>query len=127
MGRKTLESFPGGRPLKDRRNVVLTRDASFSCEGVETASSVEDSLALLSGEPTVWVIGGGEVYRQLVPLCEEAVVTRNHVVRPVDTRFPDLDADPVWELAEVTPGEVIADGEGDAGVRYDFATYRRVS
>ena len=65
MGRKTLESLPGGRPLKDRRNVVLTRDASFSCEGVETAATVEDSLALLSGEPTVWVIGGGEVYRQI--------------------------------------------------------------
>lgn len=127
MGRKTLVSFPGGRPLKDRRNVVLTRDASFSREGAETASTVEEALELLSGEPTVWVIGGGEVYRQLLPLCSEAVVTRNHVVRPVDTRFPDLDADPAWELAEVTPEEVIACGEGDAGVRYDFATYRRVS
>ena len=120
MGRRTLESFPGGRPLRNRRNVVLTRDASFSPEGVEAVHTLEEALAAVAGEDEAWVIGGGQVYEQLLPHCAEAVVTRNHCVRPCDTRFPDLDADPEWEAAEVRPG-----GVTPGGVSFDFVTYRR--
>ena len=120
MGRRTLESFPGGRPLRNRRNVVLTRDASFSPGGVEVVHSVEEALAIVAGEGQAWVIGGGQVYAELLPRCARAVVTRNHVVRPCDTYFPDLDADDAWELAEVREG-----GVTDEGVAFDFATYRR--
>ena len=120
MGRKTLESFPGGRPLKNRRNVVLTRDASFSPEGVEVAHSAEEALAAVSDEDEAWVIGGGQVYELLLPHCQRAVVTRNHCVRPCDTRFPDLDADPAWEIAEVREGGVTPEG-----VPFDFVTYGR--
>lgn len=59
MGRKTLESFPGGRPLKDRRNIVLTRDEAFSREGVEIVHSVDEALAAVADEDVAWVIGGG--------------------------------------------------------------------
>lgn len=120
MGRKTLESFPGGRPLKNRRNVVLTRDASFSLEGVEVAHSAEEALAAVADEDEAWVIGGGQVYELLLPHCQRAVVTRNHCVRPCDTRFPDLDADPAWEVAEVRDGGVTPEG-----VPFDFVTYER--
>ena len=120
MGRKTLESFPGGRPLKNRRNVVLTRDASFSPEGVEVAHSAEGALAAVADEDEAWVIGGGQVYELLLPHCQRAVVTRNHCVRPCDTRFPDLDADPAWEVAEVRDGGVTPEG-----VPFDFVTYER--
>lgn len=120
MGRRTLESFPGGRPLRNRRNVVLTHDASFSPEGVEVARSVEEALLRVADEDEAWVIGGGEVYRQLIGLCDRAVVTRNHCVRPADTRFPDLDADPAWEVAETRPGGVTPEG-----VAFDFVTYAR--
>lgn len=120
MGRRTLESFPGGRPLRNRRNVVLTRDASFSREGVEVARSVEEALLLVAGEDEAWVIGGGEVYRQLIGRCDRAVVTRNHCVRPADTHFPNLDADPSWEVAETRPGGVTPEG-----VAFDFVTYTR--
>ena len=67
MGRKTLDSLPGGRPLPKRRNVVLTRDSAFAREGVEAARSLEEVLSLVEGEDpeTVWVCGGGEVYRML--------------------------------------------------------------
>ena len=124
MGRKTLESFPGGRPLKDRRNIVLTRDEGFERPGVEVVHSLDEALAAIAGEEA-WVIGGGEVYRQLLPWCARAVVTKNHCVRPVDTFFPDLDADAAWELVQETEPARIAAGEGDEGVLFSFCTYRR--
>ena len=120
MGRRTLESFPGGRPLRGRRNVVLTRDAGFAREGVEVVHSVEQALLAVADEDEAWVIGGGEVYRQLLPHCERAVVTRNHCVRAHDTRFPDLDADPAWVRGETCPGGVTPEG-----VAFDFVTYVR--
>ena len=61
MGRRTLESLPGGRPLKNRRNIVLTRDEGFSCEGAEVVRSVEEALDAVAGEPAAWVIGGEQV------------------------------------------------------------------
>ena len=120
MGRRTLESFPGGRPLKNRRNVVLSRDSSFSTEGVEVVRSVEDALAAVAGEQEAWVLGGGQVYELLLPHCDRAVVTRNHCVRPCDTRFPDLDADPAWRVVETRDGGVTPEG-----VSFDFVTYER--
>ena len=65
MGRKTLLSFPGGRPLKNRRNIVLTRDEDFAPEGVDVVHSVDEALAAVADEPVAWVIGGGEVYRPM--------------------------------------------------------------
>lgn len=125
MGRRTLESFPGGRPLPRRRNVVLTRDSSFAREGVEVAHSIEEALKLVDGEET-WLIGGGELYRALVPLCATAEVTKNHCVRPADTFFPNLDDDPSWRIASATRH----DENGDPlvtpeGVAFEFDTYVR--
>lgn len=121
MGRRTLESFPGGKPLKNRRNVVLTRDASFSPEGVEVVHCAEEALAMVAGEDEAWVIGGGQIYELLLPHCERAVVTRNHCVCPCDTHFPNLDANPAWEAVEVRDGGITPEG-----ISFDFVTYRRV-
>lgn len=126
MGRKTLESFPGGRPLKNRRNIVLTRDASFAREGVEVVHSVEEALAAVEREVVAWVIGGGEVYRQLLPYCTEVEVTHNHVTHRVDTAFPDVSADSAWKIVARSGEHIIGEGQGDAGVAYEFVTYRRV-
>lgn len=125
MGRRTLESFPGGRPLKRRRNIVLTRDASFVREGVEIAATLADALALVADDET-WVVGGGQVYREALPYCSRAVVTRNHCVRPADTFFPNLDDDPAWRVVE----RVAADENGNPlltaeGVPFEFVTYER--
>lgn len=120
MGRRTLESFPGGRPLKNRRNIVLTRDRTFAREGAEVVHSLEEALLAVREDEVAWVIGGGEVYRQLLPHCDEAIVTRNHCVRACDAFFPNLDEDPNWELETVREGGVTPDG-----VTFDFATYRR--
>lgn len=124
MGRTTFESFPGG-PLKGRRNVVVTRDRQYALrhEGVECAHSLDEALDLVAADDpdTVWLIGGESLYRALLAHCDRCFVTRNRVVVAADAFFPDLDADPSWELESVEEG-----GETSEGVRFDFATYRNV-
>ena len=124
MGRRTLESFPGGRPLKGRRNVMLSRDPGFAPEGVEVARSVDEALALVAADDPdrVWLIGGEAVYAQLLGRCARAYVTLNHVVVPVDARFPDLDALPDWALESRDQA-----GTTDDGVPYEFLTYRNLA
>ena len=98
----------------------------FAREGVDVVHSVDEALAAVADEPVAWVIGGGEVYRQFLPYCVEAEVTHDHCVHPVDTYFPNLDADPAWEVARRGGVATIAAGEGDEGLDYEFVTYRRI-
>jgi dihydrofolate reductase len=126
MGRKTLESFPGGQPLKGRRNVVITRDPGFAREGVDVAHSIDDALAMVADDPEVWLIGGGMIYRELLPLCTRAEITKNHCVHPADTFFPNLDEDPTWHVAS----SAARDDEGNPlvtpeGIPFEFVTYTR--
>ncbi len=120
MGRKTLESFPDAKPLVDRRNVVVSRDESYAPEGVQMARSLDEALNLVRGDDEVWVIGGGQIYQALVPLCATAVVTKNHCVREADTFFPNLDEDESWVVREVKHG-----GVTKAGIEFDFVTYEQ--
>ena len=78
MGRKTLESFPQGRPLPNRINVVLTRDAGYDCEGVLVVHSMEEALEIISGDAPedVFIIGGGQIYRSFLPYCDTAYIFR---------------------------------------------------
>ena len=101
MGRKTLDSLPGGRPLPNRRNLVLTRNAAFSRPGVEAVRSLEELLALLEGQDPdrAWVCGGGEIYRLLLPWCRTCHITRVYEAPESDAFFPDLDRLPQWRLA----------------------------
>lgn len=126
MGRRTLESLPGGRPLKDRRNVVLTRDRTFARAGVEAAGSLAQAFELVANDDEVWVIGGGQVYRAALPFCTRAVVTRNHCTRPADTFFPDLDADQAWRASErIGQGEKGDALVTDEGIPFELLTYER--
>ena len=125
MGRKTLDSFPGGRPLKNRRNIVLTRDEGFAREGVEVVHSVDEALDAVANEDEAWVIGGEEIYRQLLPYCSEAEVTKTHCLRLADTHFPNLDEEDGWEVASESEVAVIGADEEDHGIEYRFVTYRR--
>ena len=94
MGRKTLESLPGGKPLPKRRNIVLTRDRRYQKRGVYVCHSVRELLELLAalGETDPFVIGGGEIYRLLLPYCDACLLTR--VDQPPEISpsvfFPDL-------------------------------------
>lgn len=121
MGRKTLESLPGGRALPGRRNLVLTRDECFSRENVETAPGIKALKALLRDNEDVWVIGGESVYRGLLPLCDQCLVTMNQVTVPgIDAWFPNLDEHPAWRLAAREEG-----GVTEEGVPFAFLTYER--
>ena len=120
VGRKTLATFPGGRPLKNRRNLILSRDPSFTVEGGEVFRSLTEALS--AAPEDTFVLGGGSVYAQAVDACDTAYVTRIHTACPgVDCWFPDLDKDPAWQIVE-TDGPYVW-GE----VAYSYLTYRRVA
>jgi dihydrofolate reductase len=123
MGRTTLEGFPGARPLKNRRNIVLSGNPAYRVEGAEVVHSIEEALEAVAGEDPerVWVIGGERVYSELLPYCSRAFVTRNGCTMPADAFFPDLDASEGWEL-ERSDGS----GETEAGIPYEFLVYRHV-
>ena len=99
MGRKTYESFPK-RPLPDRENLVLSRSGA-KIDGAEVFSSVESVLERVrdSSKP-VFVIGGAEIYRQLAPYCDEALITRVYESFGGDVFFEDIEHDPEWRLCE---------------------------
>lgn len=119
MGRKTLDSMPGGDPLPRRRNIVLTRQKEIARAGVETAASVEEVLSLVAGEDPekVWVIGGGEIYRQMLPYCRLCYLTRVYARPESDAFFPDLDTLPQWQV--LRSGAIVSDGTLD----YQFIEY----
>lgn len=120
MGRKTLASFKGGKPLPDRTNIVLTRDESFAPDGVtvcHTLAQLQTALAAYLPED-IFVAGGGEVYRLLLPYCTEALVTKVAADAPADSFFPDLDALPGWRLAKALPPQT------DNGHTIRFCTYQ---
>jgi len=89
MGRKTLAAI--GRPLPERRNIVVSRDPGFRAAGCETAASLEAALALAGAVPEVMVIGGGEIYRAAWAQARRIYLTRVHGVFDADTFFPEID------------------------------------
>jgi len=119
VGRRTLADFPGGKPLKNRLNIVLTRSGA-GVEGALTAASVEEALALANANPPAYVIGGASVYREMLPYCDRVYVTKLFCTPRSDVFFPDLDADPAWRLAEESE---IKEHEG---IRYVFLRYDRI-
>lgn len=125
MGRKTLDSFPGGRALKGRRNVVITRQPDFSRENVEVTHGIREALDLVAADDRaseVWAIGGETIYRALLPYCARVVVTKNHCTCAADAFFPNLDEDPAWCVASVDET-----GTTEEGVPFEFVTYERVA
>ena len=117
VGRRTLADFPGGRPLPNRRNIVLTR-GDLTIDGAEVAHTVEEALAL-AGSDRCLVIGGASVYRTLLPYCERIYVTKIDACPPSDSFFPDLDASSDWEI------EHESEEMEENGVRFRFVDYIR--
>ncbi|MBQ7677274.1 MAG: dihydrofolate reductase [Lachnospiraceae bacterium] len=147
MGRKTLESFPNQKPLPDRDNIVLTRNPRYEVKGAAVASDIDELFrilrsgsadaraqrtagkgqsdetdaggTLLQDTDDVYVIGGETIYRQLLPYCDTAYITKIDYAYEADAYFPNLDEDPEWELADES------DEETYFNVCYTFCTYRR--
>ena len=118
LGRKTLATFPGGRPLKGRRNLILSRNPGFAPEGAEVFSDLGDLLAVAPED--AFVIGGASVYAALLDKCDTAYVTKIAGRCPdADCFFPDLDVLPEWRAVEEGPELE------EKGLRFRYVTYRR--
>ena len=116
MGRKTFASI--GRPLPGRHNIVVTRNSAFSCPGVTVVHTIEQALAAgrQSSAATLFVIGGGEIYRLFLPLATQLELTLVDDAPPADAFFPAYSDD----FSEVARETNRADG-----LRYDYVTYER--
>jgi dihydrofolate reductase len=121
MGRKTLVSFPGGKPLPDRINIVLTRQKDFLMQGVEVCGSYTDLFNMLKkyNDDDVFIIGGGEIYNNLIPYCEKGYITKIHKVYPADTRIMDLDKEENWSIIKKEGPYTYKDS-----ISYSFLQYK---
>lgn len=121
MGRKTLESLPGSRPLTDRVNIVLTRNTNYAPDGVTVVHDTDELFRLLEGYDTdeVYVIGGESIYRLLLPYCDTAILTEiDTVAERADKKFPELD-----------PGEWSVESQTGTqesnGYKFSWKVYKR--
>ena len=120
MGRKTWESLPPRfRPLPGRRNVVITRQQDWQAQGAERAASLQDAIALCADAAEIWVIGGGEIYAQAVPLAQRAVVTEIERDFDGDTYAPQLGA--AWRETARSAHTAAKDGLPFSFVTYEHA------
>ena len=122
FGRKTMETFPNGHPLPDRKNIVMSRSSWVPPGAIQTCRSTEELFQATRSIPSeeVFIIGGESIYRQLLRYCEFAYVTRVEGAFDADAFFPDLDADNDWQITD--PGELLHDGS----LSYRWVTYRHL-
>ncbi|MBE5895181.1 MAG: dihydrofolate reductase [Lachnospiraceae bacterium] len=121
LGRKTLETFPQGQPLKNRTNIILTKDPSYTVKDAVMAHSIPELLEILKDykKEDVYIIGGESVYRQMLPYCDVAHVTKIDHAYDADAYFPNLDEDEEWEVTDYGEEETYFDLE------YRFMKYER--
>lgn len=100
MGRKTLESFPNGQPLKKRTNIVLTSDPDYQVKDAVVVHNMDELHEELKKYPSdsIYIIGGESVYRQLLDECDVAHITKIDYEYEADAYFPNLDENPEWEI-----------------------------
>lgn len=100
LGRKTLEEFPGGRPLQGRTNIILSHDMDFIAPGAIVVHSIDELFKKLKKYNTddLYVIGGQSVYRTLIPYCDTAIITKIHCTYKADAFIPNLDKTYGWRL-----------------------------
>lgn len=117
-GRRTIEDFPGKKPLPGRVNLVLTR-SNDEIPGFTVCHSPEEASNIADQAQRAMVIGGGSIYRQMLPLCDKAYITKVHAMPNSDTYFPNLDEDNNWELSQI-----LQSGE-ENGISYEMCLYTR--
>lgn len=119
MGRKTLDSFPGGKPLKNRVNIVLTNDKSFSREGAVVCHTKGEALEKAAAYDRVFVIGGEAIYSLFLDQCDTAYITKVSEFADADKFLPNLDELPGWHME--SQSEPISEN----GHTFTFCTYRK--
>lgn len=121
LGRKTLATFPQGMPLKNRTNIILSKDKNYKVKDAVVVNSVEELLEELKKYPSedVYIIGGESIYRQMLPYCDVAHVTKIDHAYEADTFFPNLDKDEAWEITADSDEQTYFD------IPYQFVKYER--
>ena len=117
-GRRTVADFPGGKPLPGRANAVLSGSVK-ELPGFTVCKDIEEAIHFAEQAERAFVIGGGSIYRQMLPYCQRAYVTKVGCNPGSDTFFPNLDEDPQWELTKV-----LEQGE-EEGICYQMCLYER--
>ena len=122
LGRKTLETFPGGQPLKNRTNIILSTNKNYKVKDATVVHSVEELLEELKNyaDEDIYIIGGETIYRQLLPYCNVAHITKIDRSYEADAYFPNLDTDPAWEVTAESDEQSYFD------TTYAFVKYERV-
>ncbi|MCX6334038.1 MAG: dihydrofolate reductase [Bacteroidia bacterium] len=118
MGKRTWESLPK-RPLQGRKNVVITDIPQESFDGAVTAYSIDDAMAKCKDDPEIFIIGGGSIYRQFIPLADRLFITHVHKKTKADVYFPKIDPK-IWEM--VAKEDFKPEGEG---IPYTYVIYER--
>lgn len=123
LGRKTLETFPQGIPLPNRTNIILSSNRDYKVKGAIVVHSVEELLEGLKkyDSKDIYIIGGESVYRQMLPYCDTAHLTKIDRAYEADRYFPDLDGNGEWEITAESEEQTYFD------IAYEFVEYRRSS
>lgn len=123
MGRPTLLSLPGGKPLKNRINIVLTSDKNFNREGCSICNSTDELFEELKkyDSDDVFIIGGGKIYNQLFSYCQEAYITKVDAIVKADTYLYNFDEDENWKL------DYQSEVHEDNGLKFTFNTYKNIN
>ncbi len=125
LGSKTLSTFPGGRPLKNRRNIVLSRNKALKLENAEVVHSVEEAISLSGMGDDVIVIGGESIYKLFLAYCDTAIVTKFEHSFESDAFFPDLDKDPNWKQDIESESFLSDENDSVQNMKYRFCIYKR--
>ena len=122
LGRKTIETFPQGLPIKNRTNIILSTNKNYQVKDALVVHGLEELFACLKDYDTkdVYVIGGESVYRQLLPYCDTAHITKIDHAYEADAYFPNLDKLPEWEITADSEEQTYFD------ITYHFLKYERV-
>ena len=122
LGRKTLETLPNGLPLKNRVNIIISRNKDYQVKGATVVHSVEEALEEIKKYPEdqVYCIGGDSIYKQFLPYCDVALVTKIDFAYEADRYFPNLDEMPEWKITGASEEQTYFDLE------YQFVRYERV-
>ena len=121
LGRKTLETFPQGLPLAERRNIILSRDTSYQVKNAAVVHSIPQLLEMLSGYASedIYIVGGESIYCQMLPYCDVAHITKIDHSYAADRYFPNLDELPGWHITQDSEEQTYFDLE------YRFLKYEK--
>ena len=122
LGRKTLETFPQGQPLGGRTNIILSRDENYKAGDAIIVHSVNELIDKVKdyNSDDVYIIGGDSIYKQFLPYCDEAIVTKVDHEYEADAYFPNLDEESEWKIVDESDDETYFD------LDYKFVTYKKV-